>query len=75
MLQAAGFTGAAAGVNLARDVEQGRLDRLLVTPAPRWVLLSEHGPGGQRQVADPGDLRARGGARGGSALPRPRRAA
>ena len=40
MLQAAGFTGAAAGVNLARDVEQGRLDRLLVTPAPRWVLLS-----------------------------------
>jgi ABC-type multidrug transport system permease subunit len=40
MLQAAGFTGAAAGVNLARDVEQGRLDRLLLTPAPRWVLLS-----------------------------------
>jgi ABC-type multidrug transport system permease subunit len=40
MLQAAGFTGAAAGVNLARDVEQGRFDRLLVTPAPRWVLLA-----------------------------------
>ena len=40
MMQAAGFTGAAAGVNLARDVEQGRLDRLLVTPTPRWVLLA-----------------------------------
>jgi ABC-2 type transport system permease protein len=40
MLQSAGFTGAAAGVNLARDIEQGRFDRLLVSPAPRWVLLS-----------------------------------
>jgi ABC-2 type transport system permease protein len=40
MLQSAGFTGAAAGVNMARDIEQGRLDRLLVSPAPRWVLLS-----------------------------------
>ncbi len=40
MLQGAGFTGAAAGVNLARDMEQGWLDRLLVSPAPRWVLLA-----------------------------------
>jgi ABC-2 type transport system permease protein len=40
MLQGAGFTGAAAGVNLARDIEQGWLDRLLVSPAPRWILLS-----------------------------------
>jgi len=40
MLQAAGFTGAAAGVNLARDYEQGWVDRLLVSPAPRWVLLA-----------------------------------
>src|SRR3954449_830463 len=40
MLQGAGFTGAAAGVNLARDIEQGWLDRLMVSPAPRWVLLS-----------------------------------
>ena len=39
MLQGAGFTGAAAGVNLARDYEQGWVDRLLVSPAPRWVLL------------------------------------
>jgi len=39
MLQGAGFTGAAAGVNLARDIEQGWVDRLLVSPAPRWVLL------------------------------------
>jgi ABC-type multidrug transport system permease subunit len=40
MLQGAGFTGAAAGVNLARDIEQGWLDRLLASPAPRWVLLA-----------------------------------
>jgi ABC-2 type transport system permease protein len=39
MLQGAGFTGAAAGVNMARDIEGGWLDRLLVSPAPRWVLL------------------------------------
>ncbi|MBK5219762.1 MAG: ABC transporter permease [Thermoleophilia bacterium] len=40
MLQGAGFTGAAAGVNLARDIEAGWLDRLLVSPTPRWVLLA-----------------------------------
>jgi len=40
MLQGAGFTGAASGVNLARDIEQGWTDRLLVSPAPRWVLLA-----------------------------------
>ncbi|MEX2448297.1 MAG: ABC transporter permease [Solirubrobacterales bacterium] len=39
LLQGAGFTGAATGVNLARDIEGGWLDRLLVSPAPRWVLL------------------------------------
>jgi ABC transporter DrrB family efflux protein len=39
MLQGAGFTGAATGVNLARDIESGWLDRLLVSPSPRWVLL------------------------------------
>lgn len=40
MLQGAGFTGAATGVNLARDIEQGWFDRLLVSPAPRAVLLA-----------------------------------
>lgn len=40
ILQGAGFTGAATGVNLARDIEQGWLDRLLASPAPRWVLLA-----------------------------------
>lgn len=40
MLQGAGFTGAAAGVNLARDYEQGWVDRLLASPAPRWALLT-----------------------------------
>jgi ABC-type multidrug transport system permease subunit len=40
MLQGAGFTGAATGVNLARDIEQGWFDRLLASPAPRWALLT-----------------------------------
>ena len=40
MLQGAGFTGAAAGVNLARDIEQGWFDRLLAAPVPRWALLA-----------------------------------
>jgi ABC-type multidrug transport system permease subunit len=39
MLQGAGFTGAATGVNLARDMEAGWFDRLVASPAPRWVLL------------------------------------
>lgn len=39
LLQGAGFTGAATGVNLARDIEQGWFDRLLASPAPRWVIL------------------------------------
>ena len=39
LLQCAGFTGSATGVNLARDIEQGWFDRLLVSPAPRIVLL------------------------------------
>src|SRR5919199_3026886 len=39
-LQGAGFTGAATGVNLARDIELGWFDRLLASPAPRWVLLA-----------------------------------
>jgi ABC-type multidrug transport system permease subunit len=40
LLQGAGFTGAATGVNLARDIEQGWFDRLLLAPAPRTVLLT-----------------------------------
>lgn len=40
LLQGAGFTGAATGVNLARDIELGWFDRLLVSPAPRSVLLA-----------------------------------
>lgn len=40
LLQGAGFTGAATGVNLARDIEQGWFDRLLVCPAPRVTLLA-----------------------------------
>src|SRR5215217_7454598 len=39
-LQAAGFSGAATGVNLARDIELGWFDRLLVVPVPRWALLA-----------------------------------
>ena len=40
LLQGAGFTGAATGVNLARDIEQGWFDRLIASPAPRPVLLA-----------------------------------
>ncbi len=40
LLQGASFTGAAQGVNLARDIEMGWFDRLLASPAPRWVLLA-----------------------------------
>jgi ABC-2 type transport system permease protein len=40
LLQGAGFTGAATGVNLARDIEQGWFDRLLASPAPRRALLA-----------------------------------
>jgi ABC-2 type transport system permease protein len=40
LLQGAGFTGAATGVNLARDIEQGWFDRLLACPAPRPVVLA-----------------------------------
>ncbi|MEP6953027.1 MAG: ABC transporter permease [Solirubrobacteraceae bacterium] len=38
-LQGAGFAGAAAGSNLARDIEQGWFDRLLVAPVPRPLLV------------------------------------
>jgi ABC-type multidrug transport system permease subunit len=38
-IQGAGFAGAATGSNLARDIEQGWFDRLLVAPVPRPVLL------------------------------------
>src|SRR6476469_8871534 len=40
MLQGAGFTGAATGVILARDIEQGWFDRLMASPAPRWAILA-----------------------------------
>lgn len=40
LLQGAGFTGAATGVNLARDIEQGWFDRLLASPAARPALLA-----------------------------------
>jgi ABC-type multidrug transport system permease subunit len=40
LLQGAGFTGAATGVNLARDIEHGWFDRLLASPAPRPALLA-----------------------------------
>src|SRR4029434_9803552 len=39
-MQGAAFTGAATGVNLARDIEGGWFDRLLSSPAPRPVLLA-----------------------------------
>jgi ABC transporter DrrB family efflux protein len=38
-LQGAGFAGAAVGANLARDIELGWFDRLLVAPVPRPLLV------------------------------------
>ena len=40
LLQSAGFTGGATGVNLGRDIEQGWLDRLLLSPASRGTILT-----------------------------------
>jgi ABC-type multidrug transport system permease subunit len=40
LLQAAVFTGAATGVNLARDIELGWFDRVLVSRASRPVVLA-----------------------------------
>lgn len=40
LLQAAGFTGAATGVNLARDIEDGWFDRLMLAPVGRGTLLA-----------------------------------
>jgi ABC-2 type transport system permease protein len=40
LMQGAAFTGAATGVNLARDIEMGWFDRLLACPAPRPALLA-----------------------------------
>ena len=40
LLQASSFAGSATGVNLARDIEQGWFDRLLVAPISRPLLLA-----------------------------------
>ena len=40
VIQGAGFTGAATGVNLARDIELGWFDRLVAAPPARWALLA-----------------------------------
>jgi ABC-2 type transport system permease protein len=40
IMQGAGFTGAATGVNLARDIELGWFDRLVVAPPARSSLLA-----------------------------------
>lgn len=45
LLQAASFAGGATGVNLARDVEEGFLDRLLVAPMPRSMVLVSNAAG------------------------------
>lgn len=39
LLQAASFSGIAMGVNLARDIEVGWFDRILVSRTPRPVIL------------------------------------
>jgi ABC-2 type transport system permease protein len=42
LMQGAGFTGAATGVNLARDIELGWFDRLVAAPPARSALLAGH---------------------------------
>jgi len=40
LLQGAAFAGAATGVNMARDIERGWFDRLLLAPQPRGAVLA-----------------------------------
>lgn len=40
LLQGAAFAGAATGVNMARDIERGWFDRLLLAPQARGVVLA-----------------------------------
>jgi ABC-2 type transport system permease protein len=40
LMQGASFSGAATGVNLARDIEQGVFDRMLLLPVSRPALLA-----------------------------------
>ena len=75
LLQGAGFTGAATGVNLARDIEQGWFDRLLASPAPRPALLAGLVLSASLRVAAPRDGADDRRLRGRRALARPRRAA
>ena len=42
VMQSATFAGAATGVNLARDIEQGWFDRLYASPLSRTSLLTGH---------------------------------
>ena len=58
MLQGAGFTGAAAGVNLARDIEAGLARPPAGLPRPALGAARRHGARRRRPGADPGDLRA-----------------
>lgn len=39
-LMGAGFAGITTGMGVARDLEIGFYDRLLVSPAPRWSLIA-----------------------------------
>ena len=57
LMQAAGFTGAATGVNLARDIEQGWFDRLLASPAPLLAPRRVRALG-ELSRPDPGDVPA-----------------
>ena len=59
LMQGAAFTGAATGVNLARDIEQGWFDRLLSSPAPRPALLAGLVLSASLRCADPRHLPAR----------------
>ena len=74
LLQCAGFTGAATGVNLARDIEQGWFDRLLVAPVAARRAARRRRPVGRAARAAAGGAAAdRRRSRSALELPRRRR--
>ena len=70
LLQGAGFTGAATGVNLARDIEQGWFDRLLAVAGSSTGAARRAGAVGEPSLPAPRDLSADRRLRGRCALAR-----
>ena len=69
LLQGAAFSGAATGVNLARDIERGWFDRLLTSPASRTTILLGVVSSAAMRALLPGDVPVLRGARARRRLP------